>query len=412
MSTIDNSQRIYFRNLDILRFIAAYMIVLLHCFFGWRTKFGHPPSYNSADLSGDRMELIFHNLAFGVDIFFLISGFLITYLLLSEREKTGKIDVLKFYIRRAFRIWPLYFFMILTAPLLSYFFFEQSPDYTLQFLFLGNFDITNQGMKSVSTNHLWSICIEEHFYLLCPLLIAFIPVKKLPQYLFGIIILSILFRAYMSLYTLNYGMALYVHTLSRIDVLAIGSLFGWMHYNKKLSFNSPLSIRLMIYGMFLFIFLNVDYAECGTLFTATLKKYFFVLMAAFAIGNFLFHPKSIIKIRKPNFFHHLGKASYGIYMFNPVIVFLALKFFPVNTVNNYLIYFVAVNIAVLILSLLSYHFFEMPFLALKEKYAVVKSGDVIQTNGTSKSDKDSSDVSVQEEVIPVDRIAVPASQPN
>ena len=386
------------------------MIVLLHCFFGWRTKFGHPPSYNSADLSGDRLELIFHNLAFGVDIFFLISGFLITYLLLSEHEKTGKVDVLKFYIRRAFRIWPLYFFMILTAPLLSYFFFEQSPDYSLQFLFLGNFDIINQGMKSVSTNHLWSICIEEHFYLFCPLLIAFVPVKKLPQFLFGIIVLSILFRAYMAWNTLNYGMALYVNTLSRIDVLAIGSLFGWMHYNKKLSFNSPLSIRLMIYGIFLFIFLNVDYAECGTLFTATIKKYFFVLMAAFAIGNFLFHPKPIIKIHKPNFLHHLGKASYGIYMFNPVIVFLALKFFASNNVSNYLIYFATVNVAVLILSLLSYNFFEMPFLALKEKYAVIKSGDSINTNETSKSDKDSSNL--QERVVPVNHIAVPTPQPN
>src|SRR5437868_1524731 len=102
MSTTDNSQRIYFRNLDILRFMAAYMIVLLHCFFGWRTKFGHPPSFNSADVAEDKLATIFHNFAFGVDIFFLISGFLITYLLLSEHEKTGKVDVAKFYIRRAF----------------------------------------------------------------------------------------------------------------------------------------------------------------------------------------------------------------------------------------------------------------------------------------------------------------------
>jgi peptidoglycan/LPS O-acetylase OafA/YrhL len=395
-----DNRRIYFRNLDILRFLAAYMIVLLHCFFGWRTKFGHPPSFNSADAGGDKLEIIFHNLAFGVDIFFLISGFLITYLLLSEHEKTGKVDVLKFYIRRAFRIWPLYFFMILTAPLLSYFFFEQSPNYNLQFFFLGNFDIINQGMKSVATNHLWSICIEEHFYLFVPLLIAFIPVKQLPQFLFAIILISIAFRAYMALYTENYGMALYVHTLSRIDVLALGSLFGWLHFHKKLSFTTPLSIRLMIYAIFIFVFLNVDYAECGTLFTATMKKYFFVLIAAFAMGNFIFHPKSLFKVRRQNFLHHLGKASYGIYMFNPVIVFLALKFFHVDTVKDYLLYFAAVNVAVLALSLLSYHFFEMPFLALKEKYAVVKSGDMIKEAAPAIEEIVSKEITA--EVVPVE----------
>jgi peptidoglycan/LPS O-acetylase OafA/YrhL len=413
MSTTDNRERIYFRNLDVLRFLAAYMIVLLHCFFGWRTKFGHPPSFNSASASTDKLELIFHNLAFGVDVFFLISGFLITYLLLSEHEKTGKVDVLKFYIRRAFRIWPLYFFMILTAPVLSYFFFEQSPDYSLQFFFLGNFDIINQGMKSVATNHLWSICIEEYFYLFVPLLIAFIPVKKLPQFLFGIIFISILFRAHMALNTENYGMALYVHTLSRIDVLAIGSLFGYLYFNKKIQFNNPLSIRLMVYSIFIFIFLNVDYAECGTLFTATFKKYFFVLIAAYAAGNFLFHPKSLIRIRKPNFLHQLGKASYGIYMFNPVIVFLALKFFAVDTLTNYIIFLAAVHIAVWILSTLSYRFFEMPFLALKEKYAVIKSGDVVKKNRLAEAVMETPAIQLQQEAVPADRLSeVPAPQPN
>jgi peptidoglycan/LPS O-acetylase OafA/YrhL len=406
MSTTDRD-RIYFRNLDVLRFVAAYMIVLLHCFFGWRTKFGQPPSFNSPSASTDSWELIFHNLAFGVDIFFLISGFLITYLLLSEREKTGKVDVPKFYIRRAFRIWPLYFFMILTGPLLTYFFFEQSPNYPLHFFFLGNFDIIDQGMKSVATNHLWSICIEEHFYLFIPLLMALAPVKRIPQFLFGIIFLSILFRAHMALNTENYGMALYVHTLSRIDVLALGSLFGYYYFQKKLSFNSPLPIRLMVYGIFIFMFLNVDYAECGTLFTATIKKYFFVLIAAYACGNFLFNENSLIKIRKPNVLHHLGKASYGIYMFNPVVVFLALKFFSADTLNNYLTFLAAVHIVVIGLALASYHFFEMPFLKLKEKYAVIKSGEAIQ------EEKNRTGAPASEAAIPVGRIdSVPEPQPN
>jgi peptidoglycan/LPS O-acetylase OafA/YrhL len=157
----------------------------------------------------------------------------------------------------------------------------------------------------------------------------------------------------------------------------------------------------MVYAIFIFSFLNIDYAECGTLFTATLKKYFFVLVAAFAMGNFIFHQRSLFKVRRPNFLHHLGKASYGIYMFNPVIVFLALKFFSADTTNNYAIYFVAVNIAVLSLSLLSYHFFEMPFLALKEKYAVIKSGHSIKTAGNTTQRVETPPQEMNAEVVPV-----------
>src|SRR5687767_7776123 len=107
MSNNTDKQRIYFKNLDMLRFFAAYLIVLLHCFFGWRAKFGHP-EFITSNLSPkwmDKLELVVHNFSFGVDIFFLISGFLITYLLLSEKKKNGKVDVVKFYIRRALRIW-------------------------------------------------------------------------------------------------------------------------------------------------------------------------------------------------------------------------------------------------------------------------------------------------------------------
>src|ERR1044071_1597371 len=165
MATTDSSQRIYFKNLDILRFLAAYMVVLLHSFFGWDSHFG-----KTKWLSGMGQETvtlvkrIFENFTMGVDIFFLISGFLLTYLLLAEYQKNGKVDVMKFYIRRAFRIWPLYFLMLLIGPLLTYFFGEQAPGYAYQFFFLGNFDLMYNGTKSIATDHLWSICIEEHYY--------------------------------------------------------------------------------------------------------------------------------------------------------------------------------------------------------------------------------------------------------
>lgn len=372
-----NNQRIYFRNLDILRFIAAYMIVLLHCFFGWKVRFGNPefltPTLSPTSL--DKLELIMHNLSFGVDVFFIISGFLITYLLLVEKEKHGKVDAMKFYIRRAFRIWPLYFFMILLAPLLVYFFHEQSPSYGLHFAFLGNFDLINNGTKSVATNHLWSICIEEHFYLFCPLLIAFIPMKKLPQVLLYIILACIIFRGYFLASTADYGMAFYVHTLSRIDVLALGGLFGYLFYHKKLHFNHSLPIRFVVYSTFILLFLNVNYVDSGNFLIDTMKKYLYVIPCAYWMGNFLFNPNAVFPLQKPNLLLQFGKVSYGIYMFNPVVIFLLIQVFAKYNWQNYFLFLVLVHVSLALVTYLSYRFLEMPFLALKEKYAVIKSGD-------------------------------------
>lgn len=377
----ENSQRIYFKNLDILRFMAAYMIVLLHCFFGWQIRFGNPKILvNSlSPPSIEKFELLMHNFSFGVDIFFIVSGFLLTYLLLAEKEKAGKVDVLKFYIRRAFRIWPLYFFMILLAPILSYFLYEQSPTYIYHFLFAGNFDLIENGPKSVATNHLWSICIEEHFYVFCPLIIGFIPMRKLPQTLLGIILVSIIFRGFFLSHTSDYGMSYYVHTLSRIDVLALGGLFGYFYYHRKIKFNHPLPVRLIIYSIFLLIFFNVNYVESGHFLIDTMKKYLFILPFSYWLGNFLFHKKALFSVDRPNIFHLFGKVSYGIYMFNPVIIFLVIFFFEKYGYQNYLYFLIAVHVLLAISAFLSYRFLELPFLSLKEKYAVIKSGTSSET---------------------------------
>jgi peptidoglycan/LPS O-acetylase OafA/YrhL len=389
MNQVGSDQRVYFRNLDVLRFFAAYLIVLLHCVFGWKAFFGHPAAISSPGIAG-RLELVVNNFSFGVDIFFLISGFLITFLLLSELENNGKVDVTRFYIRRAFRIWPLYFLLVLVAPLLTYFFYEQSPSYLHQFLFAGNFGVISEGTKSAATDHLWSICIEEHFYLFCPLLIAFIPIKRIPQFLLGVICLCIFFRAYVSLTDQNYGMTLYMHTLSRIDVLAMGSLFGYLFYYNKIKFDHPLPVRAMVYLVFVALFLMVSYNECGTLFTASFKKYFFVLLAAYWAGNFLFNPDAKLAITRPGILHYAGKVSYGIYMYNPVIIFLILKFFKAYSIQNYFLFFSLVHLVLAITVFASYRFIELPFLQLKEKYAVIKSGGKLN-NEIQEGEIDASD---------------------
>lgn len=406
METPDKNQRIYFQNLDILRFLAAYAIVLLHCFFAWKIHFGHPGFITdslSAPVLG-KVETVINNFSFGVDVFFIISGFLLTYLLLAENEKTGKVSVLKFYIRRAFRIWPLYFLLLLIAPLMTYFYNEQSPGYLYHFFFAGNFDIIENGTKSSATDHLWSICVEEHFYLFCPLLIAFIPMKRLPEVLVGIIAACLLFRGLVTNYVPNPGGIIYLHTLSRIDVLAFGSLFGYLYYHKKIEFNHALPLRLIIYTLFIFVFINVSIVDSGTFLDTTIKKYFFVFCAAYWIGNFMFNKKAILVPSKPTFLHSFGKVSYGIYMFNPVIIYIVLAAFSTFAFENYLVYLLVVHVSLALVTYLSYRFLEIPFLRLKEKFAVIKSGGfenttpVISENNTSQETSGETLVSVPVEV--------------
>lgn len=136
----------------------------------------------------------------------------------------------------------------------------------------------------------------------------------------------------------------------------------------------------MIYAAFFYVFFNVSYNEAGNFFFASIKKYFFVFIVAYWMGNFLFHKNSILKVEKENILHLFGKVTYGIYMFNPVIIYVTLQTFSRFEYKNYLVFILMVHALLAVACFLSYRFFEMPFLALKEKYAVVKSGGV--TSGT------------------------------
>lgn len=150
--------------------------------------------------AGSVIETFFHNLPVGVDFFFIISGFLITYLLLQEKNNTGKIHIGAFFLRRMLRIFPLYYLIIL----LSFLAFHNSNvqvNYLPHLYFWGNFEtIKEQTWIKGWLQPLWSLCVEEHFYWVVPFLIAIFPIKSL-KFLYGIIIVvSIAAKAYFFLH--------------------------------------------------------------------------------------------------------------------------------------------------------------------------------------------------------------------
>ncbi|MCX6297258.1 MAG: acyltransferase, partial [Bacteroidetes bacterium] len=141
---IISNSKIYFPNLDGLRFAAFLMVYLQHGFFN---------SIKALDINGtfyEKLISVLCNGGIGVSIFFVLSGFLITYLILVESDLNGKLNVGYFYIRRTLRIWPLYFAVIIFVFLLYPYFkglygiAENTcniPGY--YFFFLSNFDVIN-----------------------------------------------------------------------------------------------------------------------------------------------------------------------------------------------------------------------------------------------------------------------------
>jgi peptidoglycan/LPS O-acetylase OafA/YrhL len=158
--------RYYRPELDALRFFAFL------CVF-----FFHAGAYVSIDpVKYEWLSRVRAVGLFGVPIFFLLSAFLITQLLFSERERTGRIHIPSFYMRRILRIWPLYFTAFFGLAFLNQFWpgiGTDDPHAWIAFTLLcGNWYIFHHGWLAPSVDPLWSVSIEEQFYLIIPLLAA------------------------------------------------------------------------------------------------------------------------------------------------------------------------------------------------------------------------------------------------
>lgn len=161
----------YFPNLNGLRFIAAALVIIHHIELNKK-------SYNILTL--EYLSDFFYLGKLGVVLFFVLSGFLITYLLLLEEEKNNSISIKNFYIKRVLRIWPLYFLILILGVLIlpNFNFFQvEGVDYILLWqnitiiLLLGVFFLPTLALLifpdvTSRIGHLWSIGTEELFYLI------------------------------------------------------------------------------------------------------------------------------------------------------------------------------------------------------------------------------------------------------
>lgn len=373
-------KKIYFPNLNGLRFIAAFLVIVHHI----------EQFKKNLDLHNFYYELPFIPIIgqLGVILFFVLSGFLITYLLLAEEEVTGTISIKDFYIRRLLRIWPLYYLIvILSFFILPFIPFLEVGDYgshlfdsynikvLLFFLFLPNLAIIAFPPVPFASQA-WSVGVEEQFYLLWPLLMKKSKYKL--RLLFGIIVLYFLVKFGINVYAKLFGVTKWTTLLYgfvgrfSIDCMAIGGVLAYWLYKK----NDILELLYSKYTQYIVYIMLIVLIGYGIKIPYIHYEFYGVLFGI-AIINLASNKGTVFNLEN-RVLNYLGKISYGLYMFHPLAIVIVLKTLMYLKIENiFLQYFFSIGITIII-SGFSYKFFESYFIKKKVKFSKVLSGENVK----------------------------------
>ncbi|WP_167400564.1 acyltransferase family protein [Flavobacterium psychrolimnae] len=306
----------------------------------------------------------------GVTIFFVLSGFLITYLLLLERKK-APISIRKFYIRRVLRIWPVYYmyFFVCILIILSlgenigldaffyYLFFAANIPFVFEFTlpFLA---------------HFWSIGVEEQFYLFWPWLI-----KKTKQNSFTIILSTVIVInviRYFLWWKYPFSDSAIFSIVNRFDCMMVGGLGAILFYEKNTFFLKLFDnkiTQLLAWIIMILMAFNIKFINSIVDTTIVTAISLILIVGQINVKN------RLINLELP-FFNFIGKISYGIYVYHMLIIFIFSNLFKyIDLQENYKLFLVygSVISASIILAYISYEYFEKYFIKLKNNFAVVKS---------------------------------------
>jgi peptidoglycan/LPS O-acetylase OafA/YrhL len=316
----------------------------------------------------------------GVSFFFVLSGFLITYLMFEEKKSTHEFNVKKFFIRRALRIWPLYFctlafsFFVYPAVKEAFGYVDQNPfHFAYQALFLSNFDciiVQHKDLIGVSPMMIsinWSVAIEEQFYLLWPLVFLSINSRKLWIVCFILVLLSWIFRAN----NIRDGAVLYYHSLSVASDLAVGGLGAYLSFFNEVFLNGLKQLKrpviVFVYGVGLALLMYSDILFNG-FFGQTTFRLMQTLFFCFVILEQNNCEQSFFKIGNWPRLSFMGRYTYGLYMLHAIGIQVAIVYFRyAGFAQDENIYFSLLYVAISLfvsmsLSVVSYHVLESHFL--------------------------------------------------
>ena len=306
----------------------------------------------------------------GVPLFFVLSAFLVTTLLMKESERTGKIDVWAFLIRRALRLWPLYYLLVLVT-IFSYY-FVPSLGVNRQMIFGYTFfvgDFYHMRHRDGSFVYLWSIGVEEKFYICWSIALAFLAKRGGTMAVAWMLIigawgLRLATAGNHEWSWLSYGPFAY------LDCFGYGILLA-LRPDIRVRIAPWQGISIFLVGLWLATSMRffIDEGDSPS-YGFAIKMGVVALLRAWLLAA----TKDNLQgwaVWRP--LRELGKLSYGAYMFHWPLFMLAWNVFP----NPYSIVSILLRpgifVATIILAFLSYRYFEMPFLRLKERFQKVPS---------------------------------------
>lgn len=341
----------YIPSLNGLRAISVTMVILYHF------------NYHYLDNAVTVPWSFFFNGDLGVNVFFVISGYLITTLLNREIALTKRVSLKGFYIRRTLRIFPAYYFILFVYLVLqlcnvihiSNLSWVTSVTYT-KYLYKPDW----------VTKHFWSLSVEEHFYLVWPLVFQQLPRFKKHFLLFVVIIVPV-FRIINIYYNRDWmdGTSIF----QRVDAIIYGCILALYYGPIKAYVNRLLSIN----KAFIFLPFIILFVLYLTQNQAYLMRYYNLLITAVgttygSIANLAIVAIIVISLEYKNvwykflnlpFVNFIGKLSYSLYLWQQIFLYPALKvvsIFPFNVAG------------IIVMALSSYYFIEKPFLKIKHKH--------------------------------------------
>lgn len=363
---VSNTRR-HFHTFDALRFFAFFKVFLLHVpivAFPW---------FNYVKAGG----------GIGVQFFFVLSGFLITYIILEEKNRTGRLNLKNFFVRRVLRIWPLYYLMVLvayTTPyILTHFLHLNSsaegyePQLWVSLTFLENYKMmaTGQHANVSPLSVMWSLCIEEHFYIVWGLLLFFLSAKRVPVLIVIALLVGVLSRVIY--YRLNIPAS---DLFTNIDLFAFGAMPAYMLVHKERKLNLLLGkvglVYKKLYVLLLVVLVTLIAQYAGNdgpfIYLTSLLGLLFTILIAFTLPD-----NAALKVSDRNVLSRMGVYTYGLYLYHILVVNLLLQLngklgIDIDTPVGAIMFVLLSLIVSIICSMCSYYLFEKPFLRLKKYF--------------------------------------------
>lgn len=377
-----NSNTGYIKSLDGLRAIAIILVMSFHAeitHFGW----------------------------FGVQLFFVLSGFLITGILWKEKQNDAPLSFKfkKFWVRRSLRIFPLYFGYLLFITL-SYLFFHFPSYYSnyAPYLFTYTFNYTRslpQWQGNPLFTHLWSLSIEEQFYVFFPIIMFLCPPKLIKYLMLVVIAVSPITRFVLGEYYTSKGLsqpvvadAVYWNTLSHLDAFFMGGIIPILSLDKRIK--KPQRIFVIAFMIALITgLINFIYTDSGSFYFNDLgynhgQTELYEHVWHYTVLNLLFSSfilcivsinskgifASVRKVLEANWMVSIGKVSYGMYLFHwAILVYVCNRFFTSENLALKALLFIPYVIIVYLFAAISFRLYESKFLRLKDSLFTKKKNN-------------------------------------